>query len=134
MPFVISWPKSDDRGAVIDMPVTTLDLYPTFCAIGGLGSSQESELDGVNLLPILKDKYTRLAPRDMLWLSGDSGALRRGDWKVVFNPRDGEQLFNLSVDPGETQDQSLANPKITRNLLSAISQWRENIPPPITPR
>ncbi len=134
VPFIISWPGSDDRGAVTDTPVTTLDLYPTFCAFGGLDSSQESELDGVNLLPVIEGKHTRLAPRDILWFSGDSGALRRGDWKLVFNPKDGEQLFDLSVDPNETEDRSLAHPQITKNLLSTISQWRKNIPPPITTR
>ena len=134
VPFILSWPKLHDCGIVIDTPVTTLDLYPTFCALGGLAPSRDSELGGVNLLPFILGKGTRIAPRDMLWFSGSSGALRRGDWKLVFSPKDGEQLFDLSIDPYERQDQSLNQPEIKENLISVINKWRESIPPAITPR
>ncbi|CAI8313747.1 MAG: Arylsulfatase [Opitutia bacterium UBA7350] len=134
VPFIINWPTLGNRSDVIDTPVTTLDLYPTFCIMAGIDPSSYAELDGMSLIPLIQGKKSQLNSRSILWFSGSSGALRRGNWKLVFNPKEEPQLFNLSNDPYETENLSLQEPQIMKNLRSIVRAWRKNIPPAITPR
>lgn len=57
--------------------------------------------------------------------------LRRGDYKAVFVPPpfgQGEwQLFNLSNDPGETDDLAKKHPKILEELKTAWKQYADDV-------
>src|SRR5262249_17731798 len=57
-----------------------------------------------------------------------SGAVRRGDWKLVEQYEDGSaELFDLASDPGETKDLSAAEPKRTRDLRDQLAAWLERV-------
>ncbi len=49
--LAMRWPKHIDRSVYIDVPVSLIDLAPTFLAAAGLAPS--SDMNGQNLLPIL---------------------------------------------------------------------------------
>lgn len=55
VPFVIRWPERLKGGSVFNEPISALDLLPTFTEAAGATLPKELVLDGVNLLPYLKD-------------------------------------------------------------------------------
>lgn len=134
VPFIFHWPSRFQQPLVYDSAVTTLDLFPTLCAIAGVKVGLETKLDGANLMPFLIPKPSPLPERSLLWFSGTSGAVRRGDWKLVYEKKSVAQLYNLAHDPGETQDLALSEPDTTEQLIALFSDWRQKVPPPVTPR
>jgi len=73
------------------------------------------------------------------WIPGDgpginySSAIRRGDWKLVYNMRSGnKELYNLQQDPQELIDLAKQNPALVKELSSLLSQqlrkWQSPMP------
>jgi arylsulfatase A-like enzyme len=134
VPFILRWPGQLEPGSVYRRPVSTMDLYATFCAAAGVPVPDGTRLDGVNLLPFLQGKQSGVPHETLYWLSNDQGAVRRGDWKLVISPWSPKlQLFNLSEDLGETQDRSADHPELRDALWAAWAQWREPFPPRANP-
>ena len=133
VPFILNWPAVLREPRVNHSPITTLDLYPTLCAVAGTKPRPHTQLDGLDLSPLIL-KQAHIPDRRLLWFSGDSGAVRDGNWKFYFSPKDGASLFKLDQDPGETNDRSAEAPEIAAQLATYIEAWREQIPPPVTPR
>lgn len=52
-PLIMRWPGQFQPGGVYRKPVSALDLYPTFCAAGGVSLPKNTTLDGVDLLPFM---------------------------------------------------------------------------------
>jgi arylsulfatase len=44
-------------------------------------------------------------------------AVRRGDWKAIWDEAGPEQLFHLASDPGETHNLAEQHPELLRDLL-----------------
>ncbi len=84
--------------------VSTLDILPTLVDLVGAKLIPSLPLDGLSLLPHLQGEPGHdtvfgeycgegtIAPVMMI---------RRGDWKYITCPADGDQLFNLRSDPME---------------------------------
>jgi arylsulfatase B len=103
IPFMMQWKEKLPAGVVYDPAITSMDLLPTCAAAAG--TSPPGELDGVNLLPYLSGESVGNPHELFFWRQGKKKALRKGDWKVVYDPRNGEwALFNLSEDLGEKEN------------------------------
>ncbi|MEA2710703.1 MAG: iduronate 2-sulfatase [Phycisphaerales bacterium] len=118
--------------------VEMLDLYPTLCELAGLPAPENAKLDGISLVPQLKDPQ---APR-----AGDKPAysvLRRGKiWgKSVYTERyryaeygdsgsAGVELYDHETDPKEftnlaTDQQHAATAKRFKSLLDQEIKLRD---------
>ena len=133
-PFIVRWPGHLKAG-VYRQAVSTMDVYPTFCAAAGAPIPDGTKLNGVNLLPFLRGEQTG-APHDILfWKNGESGAVRQGDWKLVLGPwRPKLQLFNLADDLGEQKDLAAEKPELTEKLHKAWLDWGATLPPRANPQ
>jgi arylsulfatase A-like enzyme len=133
-PFLLRWPSQLKAGAEYRQPVSTMDLYATFCAAAGAPVPDGTKLDGVNLLPHLSGEKSG-APHDILfWKNGDQGAVRQGDWKLViveWQPK--LQLFNLADDIGENRDLASEKPDLVRKLHQSWLDWSAALPPRANP-
>ncbi len=133
-PFILRWPAQFKAGQTYRQPVSTMDLYATFCAAAGASVPTGTKLDGVNLLPHLRGENTG-APHDILfWKNGDQGAVRQGDWKLViglWQPK--LQLFNLAEDIGEKNDLAGTKPELVEKLNKAWLDWSTPLPPRANP-
>jgi arylsulfatase A-like enzyme len=104
VPLVISWP-SRFRAARSDALVSLVDLLPTLCDLTGIDAPRD--LDGLSLRPVLEQ--TRRDIRDMVFgeYYGKQAwrvpirMVRTERWKYVRYLGYGEELYDLSVDPGE---------------------------------
>ena len=132
VPFVLRWPARLEAGQVYTRPVSTLDLYPTFCAATGADIPKGTVLDGVNLLPYLTGTASG-DPHDMLfWKPHAGGAVRHKQWKLLIESwGNGKlRLYNLENDQAETNDLAALKPELTRQLHQAWQDWSKPFPKP----
>ncbi|MCZ6745750.1 MAG: sulfatase [Acidobacteria bacterium] len=147
VPFILVHP-SLGQNRVSDLPVSTLDVTPTVLDLLDLLPITDS--DGVALgqalqapgsfagraiyqetFPGARKKFWRIfGPR----LTGDPTlvAIRRGDWKAIFDPRrDRIEIYDLGSDPREQHDLSkeqTVRAARFRPLLAAHAE-RDWLPP-----
>jgi arylsulfatase/uncharacterized sulfatase len=86
-------------------------------------------MSGRSLTPVLTGAAQSVGgPDDVIGIevSGNS-ALYRGDFKLVRNlPRYGDgqwRLYNIAIDPGETQDLSAAAPELLASMQAAYRDY-----------
>ena len=136
VPFVISWPARLKAGSTYDRPVSSLDVTATALSLAGVTFPSERRLDGVNLIPFLRGE-TQAAPHTNLfwriWRTGgeQSYAVRSGDWKLVRNGKQPDELYDLSTDIGEAKDLASARPEVVAKLSADLSAWDKELVAPL---
>lgn len=131
VPFMMSWPGHIPAGTVIDDPVITLDVLPTFLAAAGVTMPSDRTFDGVDLMPTMTGMRSE-APHDTLfWKMQWGAAVRAGDWKLVRTPSAEHWLFNLANDIAESHDLADRHPDITATLRRSLEAWESTHPEPI---
>ncbi|MCH2153374.1 MAG: sulfatase-like hydrolase/transferase [Phycisphaerales bacterium] len=123
VPFLVSWPGHVPAGTTYDRPVSALDITPT--ALAAAGVKAERSLDGVDLLPYLTGSIKDEPHEYLFWRRGPAAAVRHGKWKLIRIDDGRVLLLDVEGDPGETIDQSAAQPEIVAKLKSALEQWEE---------
>ena len=134
-PMLIKWPRVVQAGGVCHEPVTSTDFYPTMLEMVGLPARPRQHVDGISLVPLLKDTGT---PRReaIYWHyphyhgSGNrpSGAVRAGDYKLIEWYEDGRvELYNLKDDLGEQHDLAAAMPEKAQQLRRMLHAWHRQM-------
>lgn len=125
-PFLISWPAKLAQGATYDHPVSSLDVFATAVALTDANVPAAHQPEGVNLIPFLTGEK-KGAPHEHLFWRTTRGiwAVRSGDWKLL-DMGEGEQLFNLASDIGESRNVAAAHPQIVSRLKTAYAAWNKD--------
>lgn len=136
VPMAVSWPGVIKPGTSSDVPVNSMDFFPTFVHAAGGSTDEITQLEGLDLKPLFegKDKLDRDAlywhyPHnrpDVKYFMG--GAVLMGDWKLY----DGygtipDALFNLKDDPMEKKNLLSDHPEKADQLRGKLAKWRESI-------
>ncbi len=101
--------------------ISSLNLFPTFASAAG--AILPDHLDGVNLIPYLSGDNPDAPHTSLFWRQGKKTALRKGNWKIVFNPQKNDwELYNLADDLGETENLVRQHPEKAEEL---IKEWDE---------
>jgi arylsulfatase A-like enzyme len=139
VPWAVRWPGKVKPGkvkpgTVIDDPVIALDLMPTFVEVAGGKTDAAWQLDGTSLVERLQDGKP-LAERPLYWRKGGGKgdrAMRLGRWKLFDGRQRGEKaaLYDLSDDPGETQDLAAAQPDRVVRMLKMLDAWEGELQEP----
>jgi arylsulfatase A-like enzyme len=116
--------------------VITHDFYPTLLEIARLPLLPRQHVDGVSMMPLLKQTGD-LQPRPFFWHfpnyigaahvepARPQSVIRDGDWKLFEFLEDGRlELYNLRGDLGERNDVSAEKPEIARELHRKLDDWR----------
>lgn len=93
------------EGAVVDTPVSLVDVAPT--AAQGTGCAAEGHWVGRSLIELAQGVDTNRAVFAEYHAAGaETGMfmLRKGKWKLVYYVGQRAQLFDLEADPGERAD------------------------------
>jgi arylsulfatase A-like enzyme len=137
-PLIMHWPGVTSPGSVCTTPVCTMDFYPTFAEAAGGERTPGQPLDGLSLVPVLRNPDARLDRDALYWhyplekphfLGGRSaGAIRKGNLKLIEFFDTGEvELYDLAQDPGERQDRAGEWPEKRRDLLEALHDWQRRV-------
>jgi arylsulfatase A-like enzyme len=119
-PFVINWPKGLPQGKVYDRPISSLDFAATSLALAGMDIPQE--LDGVNIVPYLRDDLKGDPHEALYWRFWDQAAIRKGDWKYL-KCKEREYLFNVASDLHENKNLIAENPKLAKKMKEMLKSW-----------
>lgn len=129
VPYVVRWPELVPAGALSEQLTITMDWTPTFLDAAGIAPHPDYPLDGLSLLPVLKDPNCTFE-RDLFWRMKFRGqkAARSGQWKYFVND-DGEFLFDLSKDERERANLVKREVAQLETMREKFAAWERAIPP-----
>jgi arylsulfatase B len=132
------WPVGGISGGnIIKKRIGYIDIFPTLVAIAEYEESPQSQLDGQNILPILKgfdiNNRSWFSYIDQSEEKIEHLALNTDNWKLVVKrgaPDNKEilpdfQLFKINSDPEEKNNVADHNPEIVEKLFMRIQKFYE---------
>ncbi len=136
-PLLIKWPHVGKEGTVCDVPVISVDFFPTIMDMLGIRyDPAKNILDGVSLVPFVKGQK-KAKDRPLFWhfphysnhgQQSPGGAVRYGDYKLIeYFENFTVQLFNLKDDPEEQHDLATENPRKVNELREMLHKWRKDV-------
>jgi len=141
MPLIVKWPEVISPGRLCEEVVISNDFFSTFNDIAR-ESSEAKDVDGISLLPLLKDPRSKLTRKSVCWHFphyhsqglGPQGAIRRGRYKLIewfersaYEEDGAFELYDLVDDPGENKNLSGARPDLTVELRKELQEWRKQV-------
>jgi len=151
-PMIVRWPGRTKTGTKCDVPVSGIDLYPTFLEVAGVRKHKGKILDGASLVPVLTQtgnfadralfwhfpvyiQNGNEQTRDMKFRTRPGSVVRYGRWKLHEYFEDGEfELYDLQNDVGERNNLAEAMPEKTMDLRKILYQWRKETAAPVPSR
>ncbi|MBL9117087.1 MAG: sulfatase-like hydrolase/transferase [Verrucomicrobiaceae bacterium] len=139
VPYLVQWKAGLPAGKVYENPVSSLDIAST--ALAAANATLPSNLDGVNLIPYLREEDKGRPHEAMYWRMTARGiwAIRMGDWKLLTHnawhdlpsAKSKARLINLAIDPSERHDLSEENPTKVVALQNAYNAWAMTLVEPL---
>lgn len=128
-------------GQTFDVPISTIDLFPTLLELAGVPMHGNLPMDGKSLIPLWSGGT--LKRETLFWhfpcyigQGGPTSAMRRGDYKLLELFETGSiELYDLASDPEEKHDLSEKKSKLAKELHTELMQWQKelNAPRPSEP-
>ena len=147
VPLIVRWPGRIMPGTASDVPVTGIDLYPTFLDLAQVEVSVAQHLDGDSLVPLLLgtapiqaralfwhfpaylEAYTGM---EGPWRTTPAGAVRQDAYKLIEFFEDGRlELYNLEDDIGELHNLAGEMPAKVQELYTLMQAWRTDVQAPV---
>ena len=131
VPCIARWPGHIQPGQVSEACASSIDLLPTICEVTGAQVPTDRIIDGRSMVPLLKGSGETYGVRDTFfyYFKDEIEAVRYQNWKF-FVRRKGEQvseLYDLSVDIGETNNVYDAHPNVVAQLGEKLSACRDDL-------
>ncbi|MCK5175067.1 MAG: DUF4976 domain-containing protein, partial [Planctomycetes bacterium] len=116
-----------------DEPVTSVDYFPTICEAAGADVPDGRVIDGVSLMPLLRQRG-RFERDAIFWhfphYRGSIvpySIIRQGDYKLIKRYADKQfELFNLKNDLSEDIDLAEAMPEKVAELNARLDEYLED--------
>ena len=133
IPTIISWPGKI-QPLTTQTRTITMDLYPTLLELSDIETKAEQHIDGMSLKPILMGAANSkaLETRFLAWSyphnhntgHKPSHAILDGNWKLIqFENDEPVELYNLSLDIGETTNIANSNTDKVEELTKKLNDW-----------
>ena len=141
IPFLVKWPKQIKAGSTSDQLICLNDFFATCAEITGGKVTDEMAEDSVSILPALLNRAEKPLHEAVVHHSiNGSFAIRQGKWKLEFCPGSGGwsdpkpgsadskalpalQLYDLSVDIGETKNLQAEHPQVVADLTKLLEKY-----------
>ncbi len=129
VPWIARWPRVIPAGSSTDQHCLTMDWSATLLDAGGGTPAPSHPIDGVSLLPMLRDPTQRV-PRDMFWRMNhrQQRALRAGRWKYLKVDAH-EYLFDIRADARERANLAAREPARLAEMRERWLAWNATLPP-----
>jgi uncharacterized sulfatase len=140
-PLIVRWPGVVQPASTCSEIVTSVDFFPTFLDILGPKEKVRESIDGLSILPLLKQTGSLDRPA-VYWhyphyhssSIGPCGAVRTGDYKLIewfdetiCGPGNRFEIYNLKNDIGEQNNLAEQLPEKTGELRQMLSSWRKKV-------
>lgn len=141
-PLIVRWPGVVKPGSQCNVPVISVDFFPTLLEVAGLRVTDPT-VDGESLLPLLK-RTGKLEREAICWHYphyhhqgvAPSGAIRCGDYKLIewfeksvdgIDTPSALELYNLRNDTNEQHNLAGEMPEKAAELCGKLRQWRKSV-------
>lgn len=151
VPAIATWPGAIEAGTAVNEPLHIVDMYPTLLRLAGAKLEQALPIDGRDAWPTIAEG--RPSPHEEILLNSApaTGAIRRGNWKLLCNGSTGAnnagqsagekvfELFNLAEDPYEKNNLIEKYPQKFQELRRRLELYagqavEPNVPPNRRPK
>lgn len=137
VPFIVRWPAQVKAGSVSDQLISLNDLIATSAELTNAKLPETAGEDSVSFLPALSGEPIISSRKGVIHHSFSGHfAYRKGKWKLLLakasggwtSPTEGEapegasraQLYNMELDPSETNNLYESHPEIAEQLLAQL--------------
>ncbi len=134
VPLIVKYPPVVAKGATCAAPTISYDFFPTFAELAKAELPANQVMDGLSLLPLLKDAGGQLDRQAIHFHyphyhhSRPASAIRKGEWKLIEFLDDRQlELYDLAADIGESRDIAEKRPGIAKALQRELQQWRLSV-------
>jgi arylsulfatase A-like enzyme len=131
VPMLVSGPGIKQQGFT-DSRAQVADIAPTILEVAGVPFAP-GEFHGRSLMPILRGSARQVyTDTDTLaFETSGASALFRGNWKITKTLApygdDAWHLYDISVDPGETNDVSADHPELFEEMKREFAAYAERV-------
>lgn len=128
VPMIAKWKGHIKEGSSTDHISAFWDILPTFSDI--LNTKIKSETDGISFLPTLLNSGKQQNHDYLYWEFHEKGgrqAIRKDNWKLVkYKVKETPEyfMFDLSLDPKETNNLSETKPEKLNELIQILENSR----------
>jgi len=134
--LLMRWPAKITANTVTDVPVNSVDFYPTFLEAASTENPAGNIMDGVSLVPLIANK--KAPERDAMfwhyisetgkWKPRMASAVRKGDYKLIEFYLDKRlELYNIKNDPSENNNLATTMPAKVKELKQVLDKWKKNV-------
>jgi len=126
VPCVFRWPGTIEAGGSNDGLMHIVDLYSTFITLGRGSHRQKRTVDSIDMVDTIFSNRPSPRKEIIFEVSGSVRfpAIRLGDYKLI-----GEELYNIVVDPTESEDIASKHPQIVERLSQRVAEAGSERPP-----
>ncbi|MFP8880069.1 MAG: sulfatase [Myxococcota bacterium] len=140
VPFIARWPGTLPAGVVRSEMAMGIDVFPTVLSLAGIDLPGDRIIDGLDMLPMLRDGDRSAHEALYFYWAQTLGAVRSGNFKyhdrrpipVGYAPAPlmlqipmGPWLFDLSRDPDESYDVIDRHPDLAARLAALLGERRK---------
>ena len=128
VPWIAHWPAVIEAGRTSEQQCMTMDWSSTMLDAAGVTSDTDYPLDGLSLLPVLKDAG-HVFERPLFWRMNHRAqrAYRLGEWKYL-RVDSNDYLFNLSSDERERANLGKQEPERLSAMRTEWEAWNASMP------
>jgi arylsulfatase len=138
-PLIISGPPLAYSGETMDAVAHVMDIAPTLLDIAGASypaSNEDGDLApprGKSLVPFLTAQAESIREHDeyLAWEFFDWYAVRTAAWKATWIREPfgsgNWQLFDMAVDPGESNDVAVQHPEVIQELANKWDVYADEV-------
>jgi len=126
-PLILHWPEGLSNKNAIDTEsiADVKDIYPTILNLAG--ATVDGILPGEDFTALLAGKKLERAT-PLFWEHTGWRGVRAGNWKAVFNPRQGKwALYDIVQDPTESINLATDHPVVIGDLSEQWQQWSDAV-------
>ena len=131
VPVIMKWAGVIKQGQVSDVPVNTVDFFPTFSKAFDKNAVVNKTIDGSNIIDLLKNER-KSKQRTLFWhyphysnQGGKPGSVMiKGDYKLILNYEDNSlELYDIHKDISEKNNLATTKKSLTRRYKKALDKW-----------
>jgi len=137
-PMIVKWPGVTNAGTVSDAIISGTDFFPTILEMAKLPLKPEAHLDGESFVWTLINGKAPEKERAIFWHSpisrphatGDENcsAMRKGKYKLIqWYDENRVELYDLEEDIAEKENIADENPKLVKELLVELEEWKKEV-------
>ena len=123
VPGILEWPAVVKQGSVTSVPAVTSDYLPTILDVLGLEYPDDRPVDGVSLLPVIKED--RQVRGQYIGFQSKNQVAWIGDEYKIYSANGGKswELYNLASDASEKADAASWHKDLVHKLAADANAW-----------